>query len=360
MLFLFRHPSVASKPSKSSKFSKLARPPRLVTPDCSVWAASALSFLVLLGTSQNPAYCQDPAPNTTLVPPQILKTGINLTDTSLSPNSKQLADIVSLTPVLQRMQDLRAKVSQNKGAAPTLENLALRQDYADTQMEARQIIDQTNLQIDFVLAEINAERNLYGEILSSMIARRDKAVARSNAASFYTNGILWAVGEGFDIPTYRAPRLSIPSGTVSIVAGVVPSVFSLWAMHQYGGKKLRSENEPNMLAKLFGYPITPEVDYPVAITTFLNAVPPQSAIAKSRKDQLIDRWVSDGNIPSFTNRQNTKLLDTITAAVSQPKGLSIDTLSARQDMLQQLSGEVMKMKRMLLELSMTVGGEKTL
>ena len=315
--------------------------------------------MVITGSAL-PGYCQDPVANTTLVPKQILKTGIDLTSTSISPNSKQVADLIGLTPVLLRMEALRQRVREIKGAPPTLENLSLRQDYTDVQMEARQIIDQTNLQIDFVLAEISAERNLYGEILSSMIARRDKAVAHSNAASFYTNGILWAIGEGLAIPTYKAPRLSIPSGTVSVVAGVVPSFFSLWAMHQYNGKKIQSECEPNMLAKLFGYPISPEVDYPGEITAFLNSVPPDSPVAKSRKDQLIDRWVSDRNIPTFTDRKNIKLLDSITAAVSQKNGLSIDTLSARQDMLQQLSGEVMKMKRMLLELSMAVGGDKNL
>ncbi|MBS2007509.1 MAG: hypothetical protein JST01_10735 [Cyanobacteria bacterium SZAS TMP-1] len=321
---------------------------------CLITATTAIPATIL------PAQCQDPAANTTAIPTQILKTGINLTSDSMSPNSKQVANLIGLTPVLQKLQTLRAKVSQIRGATPTLENLALRQDYTEAQMEARQIIEQTNLQIEFVLAEIDAERNLYGEILSAMIARRDKAVARSNAASFYTNGVLWAVGEGLAIPTYKAPNYSIPSGTVSVLAGIVPSFFSLWAMHQYNGKKSRSENEPNMLAKLFGYPISPEVDYPETITAFLNAVPPDSPVAKSRKQQLIDRWVSDQNIPSFTNTRNVKLLDSITAAVSQKDGLSIDTLSARQDMLQQLAGEVRKMKRMLLELSMAVGGEKTL
>jgi hypothetical protein len=314
----------------------------------------------LLSSTSLPARCQDPTPNSVEVPTQILKTGISLTSETVSPNSAQVADIIGLTPVIKRLQTLREQVGQLKGEAPTLENLALRQDYTETRVQARQILEQSNLEIDYVLAEINAERNLYGEILSSMIAKRDRLVARSNAASFYTNGALWAVGEAFDIPTYRVPRYSIPSGTVSILAGVVPSFFSLWAMHQYNGKKIRSENEPNMLAKLFDYPITAEVDYPASVLAFLDTVPPDGTSKKSRKNQLIDRWLADQNIPSFTDRKNKKLLDAITAAVSQDKGMSIDTLSARQGMLEQLAGEVMKMKRMLLELSMTTTGDKSL
>ncbi len=319
-----------------------------------------LSLSVNLSSTILPALCQDPVPNSVEVPTQILKTGINLTTESVSPNTVQVADIIGLTAVVKKLQTLRAQVSQLKGAQPTLENLALRQDYNDAQEQATQIIEQSNLEIDYVLAEINAERNLYGEILSAMISRRDKLVARSNASSYYTNGVLWAVGEGFDIPTYRVPKYSIPSGTISILAGIVPSFFSLWAMHQYNGKKIQSENEPNMLAKLFDYPTTVEVDYPTSVLAFLDTVPPGGPSKKSRKDQLIDRWLSDQNIPSFTDRKNKKLLDAITAAVSQNKGLSIDTLSARQDMLQQLAGEVMKMKRMILELSMATRGDKTL
>ena len=48
----------------------------------------------------------------------------------------------------------------------------------------------------------------------------------------------------------------------------------------------------------------------------------------------------------------------ITASVAQHKGLSIGTLTARQVMLNQLSAEIMKMKRMLLELTMVLDGEK--
>jgi hypothetical protein len=326
-----------------------------------VTGAIALFCLPLVAPLRIAAVCaQDPVSNSVSVPTQILKTGINLSSSTLSPNSLQVAQIIGLMPVLTKLQSLREQVNGTRGASPSLASLALRQDYCETQLQARQSIEQTNLEIDYVLAEINAERNLYAEILSSLIAKRDRAVAHSNAASFYTNGVLWAVGEAFDIPTYRAPRLSIPSGTISILAGIVPSFFSLYAMRQYNGKKLDSEAEPNMLAKLFDYPINPEVDYPPSIIGFLNTIPPDGSVKKTRKDQLVDRWLTDQNIPSFTDRKNKAVLDGITGAVSHPKALSIDVLTARQDMLQQLAGEVMKMKRMLLELSLAANGDKTI
>ena len=317
-------------------------------------------LLVIASGSTCPVLAQEPVSNSVSVPTQILKTGINLNSSAVSPNSDQVSDLIGLTPVLAKLQSLRGHVSQIRGAEPSLANLTLRQDYSEAQLQARQSIEQANLEVDFVLAEINAERNLYSEILSTLIAKRDRAVAHSNAASFYTNGALWAIGEAFDIPTYRVPRYSIPSGTISILAGIVPSLFSLYAMHQYNGKKLTSEAEPNMLAKLFDYQINNEVDYPASVLAFLNAVPPDGLSKKSRKDQLIDRWLTDQNIASFTDRKNKLVLDSLTGAVSHEKALTIDSLTARQDMLQQLAGEVMKMKRMLLELSLAAKGDKTI
>ncbi len=165
------------------------------------------------------------------------------------------------------------------------------------------------------------------------------------------------VAEGLDVPTYRSPRLSIPSGINGILAGIVPSVASMYALRQLNGKTSKSEADPNMLAKLFDYPTNPEVEYPKCVWQFLNLPPAGENINKTRKDLIINRWIEDKNIPNFTDR-HTKDLDIITASISRPKGLSIVNLNLRQIMLEQLGAEVLKMKRFLLELSMVIQGEK--
>jgi hypothetical protein len=124
------------------------------------------------------------------------------------------------------------------------------------------------------------------------------------------------------------------------------------------GKKKTSEVEPNMLAKLFNYPTTADIEYPASVWSYLNEVPADEPKAKTRKEQMIDRWVADSNIPGFTSRSSKEQLDVITASVAQKKGLTISTLGTRQVMLMQLSAEIMKMKRMLLELAMVVQGDK--
>ena len=299
----------------------------------------------------------EPKANSNAFPRQVLKTGINLKSPTISANSQQLADLIKLTPLLAKIQDLRNyRITDDV----SLENIANRQLFNDTVQKALVIVNQTNLEIDFTLAEIGAERNVYGEILNTFTADRDKMVARSNAMSFYTNGILWAAAEGFDIPTNKHPNLSIPSGTLGIIAGLVPSVFSLYAMHQYNGKKKTSEADPNMLAKLFGYKTNPSIEYPDSVWTFLNSKQVKINTKLTRKEILINRWVSDSNISSFTDKNSAKQLDAITASVAQKKGLTIATLTARQEMLNQLASEIFKMKRLLLELNMVISGEKEL
>jgi hypothetical protein len=290
-------------------------------------------------------------------PTQILRTGVNITTIKVSPNSMQVADDMQLTPVLQRIQALRARIDASGGSPDRSE---ARLDMMESKQQAMLLLERANFEIDFAMAEIGAEQNIYNEILGRFTGDRDKLLARVNATSFITNGILWAVCEGLDIPTNRHPNFSTSSGTTGILAGVVPSLASMYTLKAVNGKKKTSEVEPNMLAKLFGYPVNPDIEYPVSVWRFLNQVPADEPKGKTRRDQLVDRWIKDSNIPNFTNRENKEQLDVLTASVAQKKGLSISTLTTRQVMLQQLSAEVLKMKRMLLELAMAVQGEKQL
>lgn len=301
----------------------------------------------------------EPQANTSLIPKQILKTGVSLTAPGLAPNTVQLANTIGLTPLLTRIQALRGQVSTTSGV-PTVESLSARQDLWEATQKAELLIQRTNLEVDFAYAEMTAEQQVYSEILASYTGERDTALARTNAASFIANGILWAVCEALAIPTYKFSKYAIPSGIIGIPAGVVPSLASLYTFKQISGKKRTSEQEPNMLAKLFGYPTTCCCEYPPSVWEFLNQAPAGDVRAKTRKDQLIDRWIADSNMPSFTDRKSKKQLDVLTASVCQRKGLSIATLTAREVMLQQLAAEVLKMKQMLLELTMALQGDKQL
>lgn len=319
----------------------------------------ALPIIALLCILTSEARTFAAAPNSQDYPTQILRTGVNLNTTDISPNSKQLADILKLTPLLERNQLLRKKIDPTN-FDPTLENLAMGQQLIACVSESTQIIQEANLAVDFVLAEIQAEQNIYNEILTTYINDRDKATLRTNAVSYLLNGALWTVCEGLSIPTYSNAKLSIPSGITGIMAGIVPSIASIYALKQLSGKKQISEKDPNMLAKIFDYPVSPEIDYPKSVWDFLNTAQVGEPAAKTRRALLIERWIEDKNIPEFTESTASKQLDVITASVPRKKGLDIAALNTRLAMLQQLGAEILKMKRMLLELSMVIHGEKNI
>lgn len=332
------------------------------------WHGAALCLFFLSSQINSPATADtvtatpraaESTANTLAFPKQILKSGVSLNSTSIAPNTRQLADTIGLTPVLEQVELLRSRLGNSTGT-PTLDTLGTRQELWEQKQRAALLIQKTDLEIDFALAEINAELQVYDEILATFMSDRDKLVARVNAASFISNGILWAIAEAYAIPTYKYPRLGIPSGTVGIAAGIVPSFASLYTLRAVNGKKKTSEVDPNMLAKLFGYPTTNENEYPHSVWDFLNQVPASDPSQKKRLDQLMDRWIADANMPAFTNRSSKRQVDVMTASVAQKKGLTIGTLTAREVMLRQLSAEIMKMKRLLLELNMAVLGEKQL
>ncbi|HEY9756961.1 MAG TPA: hypothetical protein V6C97_17475 [Oculatellaceae cyanobacterium] len=300
----------------------------------------------------------EPGANQEKFPKEILRSGVRLQASTISDNSRQLAEQLKLLPLLQRIQSLRGRVDPTN-FEPTQANISMSQQLTASTVAAMQIIDEANLAIDYVLGEMSAEQNIYNEILSTLTSDRDKTVFKTNAVSFITNGILWALAEALDIPTNRHPNYSTSSGTFGILAGVVPSIASIVALYQLNGKKETSEQDPNMLSQILGYPANPEIEYPKPIWEFLTAVPASNESTKTRKDQLIDRWVSDKNIANFTDRNSKEQLDVMTASAPHKKGLSIANLNARQAMLQQLSAEILKMKRLLYELSMAVRGAKS-
>ena len=156
-------------------------------------------------------------------------------------------------------------------------------------------VEETRLQIDFVLAEIDDEQAILNEASRTYGADRDNRVNRANLASFRTNGVLWAVAEALDIYTYKSPRLSISSGTVGILAGIAPSVFSAYAVHSSGGRHYSRQSYPNILSKFYDFPTLPRIDFPDIVWQYFNSCPYEET--KSRRELMKEHWYQDKKYP---------------------------------------------------------------
>jgi hypothetical protein len=271
--------------------------------------------------------------------------------TSVSPNAVQLAEALGLTETLKRLAQLRQEISSMKGQKIPIE---LREDLNDARLNVIETVEQTRLDIDFVSSEIEQELAVNQELLQIYTNRQFDRINRINAYSFRVNGALWAIAEALDIPTYSHPRYSISSGTVGILAGLVPSAFSLYALRAPAAHYGRYPY-PNMLSKIFDYPTIPRIEYPACVWTYLNTKPAGEA-TKTRLDILNGIWHHDSNIHFLHQHDQKKALDLLTGVNQQ--GVSIDLLSDRITMLRLTRAMVMQMNRPLLELSMSARGLK--
>jgi hypothetical protein len=187
-----------------------------------------LAFICSLATISNSACYAQPKSNTLLAPRQILKTDTDLSAEGLSPAAMALAQQLQIAALLAFIQSERQHLTA-PGPASNIDNLYRRQTYLEARQDAVEIIEQTRMEIDFTLAEINAEESLYSELIHAYSVARDRKIVLTNALAFGSNGALWALAEALSIPTFGASKFSIPSGITGILAGIIPSVASVYA-----------------------------------------------------------------------------------------------------------------------------------
>ena len=273
----------------------------------------------------------------------------------LSVDAVQLAETLNLAAKLRELNSLRQKV---EGAAISGQKAPadLRLDYLELKADVISQIEQTRLEIDFVSSEIDKETAGLDEVLRSFNDEASRRMNQSNLWSFRTNGVLWALAEAFSIPTYRNPRLAIPSGTVGIVAGVIPSLFSLYSVKAPAKISLGTTGLPNMLSKIYGLPVHPQIQYPTSVWAYFNASPPGEK--RSRRELLIQRWIDNKNMKTLEGGlRKESLLDLSGARASR---LNAELLQDRLYMLREVKAMTLQMNRPLLELSQLLNGKKNI
>ncbi len=270
---------------------------------------------------------------------------------TVSPLGLQVAQLLNIEDSLHRLEEMRKQLAAAHNPKPSLET---RQDYLELKVDMIAAIEQARLDIDFVIAEIEDEHARITELYQACDDERTRRINRANINAFRTNGVLWAVAEGLDIPTYKHPKYSIPSGTIGIIAGLVPSIFSLYATRVPQEHYARS-SYPNLLCKIFDYPTNPRIEYPDTVWAFLNAKPIEEP-TKSRRAIMIEYWRTDKNMQFFKHHNDSSSLDSLTG--TKQGDLTIELLSDQLLMLRELKAIVLQMNRPLMELMMLVRGQK--
>ena len=272
----------------------------------------------------------------------------------LSPDAVQFSDALGLTGKLKRLDELRKQLEQFKGQRAPLE---LRQDVIELKTDLMASIQQARLEIDFVVAEIEEEETIFEESLRAYTNERDARVNKANLWAFRTNGVLWAGAEALDIPTYRTAKLSIPSGAIGIAAGLVPSIFSAFAVRASMGLHHERESYPNILSKLYSFPTSPRIEFPESVWTHLNSKPAGEE-KQTRRELLMEHWRHNRNITLFKTGETNERLSLLTGITQ--RRIDMELLNDRLTMIRELKAVVLQMNRLLLEINMVMQEKKVL
>ena len=260
---------------------------------------------------------------------------------ALDQNSAQLADLLGLTPVQQKILLVQ---SQRPCSSPaTIEELTARQEL----LESIQI---SSLDVDSVLAELSNERGKLTDLRASLQSRRDRSVARLNTAALLTGSGLSAVVSATQFTTLGS-KTQNTGDAIGIGAGAASTILSLMATRRQHGPDASVGGMPNMLAPLFDRAPVLDTFYPPSVLRYLDSVPPTEDPSRgTRLEQLKAEWVRSGRLDPVHTPKRPEKIDALTTSENAGVKVSINDLTDRIAMLGDVAGRVSLIKRDLATL----------
>ena len=199
-------------------------------------------------------------------------------------------------------------------------------------------VDSTSLQVDATIAQIDNEIARAQEEGSFLSDRRDRTVNRANFLGILIGGGLGATSSGLQFTS----KLNKPASSVGVGAGIASAAFGLAGIHAQRGASARFEYESNMLAEFFDRPTLADSRYPATINAFLEGLPLNHSKGLSRREELVQTWLSVKRIESLNDKNK---IDRLTSKPSDGLTLTIDDLGDRAAMLQDVRARISYLKR---------------
>src|ERR1700677_3244039 len=185
-----------------------------------------------------------------------------------------------------------AKNNQVAPGIDQLSELARNQSDPSKITPLRQIIIErvlaASLEVDAIIAQIDNESAQSNEVRGYLSDKRDRAVNRANLLSIVSGGTLGATSAGLQLPSGENKASSI----VGIAGGVPSSTLAISGIRaQKGGTRL-CDFSSNMLAELFDCSTLGDSRYDPIVWNFLNDVAPTDKQGLTRKERLIQTWIT--------------------------------------------------------------------
>lgn len=247
--------------------------------------------------------------------------------------ASQTAEILGLASSIRELKEVQTK--RPCTTPPDITELTLKQQLLESETSA-------TLDIDGVLAEISAERSDLSDLRTTLQGRRDRTVGYLNAASLITGS-----GVGIAVNATQLSNSTASAGDyLGIGSGIASTILSLVAVRKMHGPQQSVGTVPNMLAPLFDQNAVLNSYYPPEVLKYLDSVPPtQDPGRGTRLEQMKSAWVNQGRIGSSSSEKNHAKILALTSSENQNVKLSIDDLSDRIAMLNDVGARVALMKR---------------
>jgi hypothetical protein len=209
-----------------------------------------------------------------------------------------------------------------------------------------------SLEVDATIAQIDNEIAQANEVRGYLSDKRDKAVNRANLLSIVSGGTLGATSAGLQLPSGDNKASSI----VGIAAGVVSSSLAISGIRaQKGGTRL-FDFSSNMLAEVLDRPALGDSRYDPIVWSFLNDVAPSDEEGLTRKERLIQTWITLRRTDPPSTSAGKNKIDRVTSQPSNKLPLTIDDLEDRSAMLQDVRAKISFLKRDLAALLLSLPG----
>jgi hypothetical protein len=247
------------------------------------------------------------------------------------------ANIIHVLPEIDQLSELARNQSDPSKITP------LRQIIIERVLAASLEVDATIAQIDNEIAQSNEVRGYLSD-------KRDRAVNRANLLSIVSGGTLGATSAGLQLPSGENKASSI----VGIAAGVLSPTLAISGIRaQKGGTRLFEFNS-NILAEMFDRPTLGDSRYDQIVGSFLNEVAPTDEEGLTRKERLIQTWITLKRTDPPSTSAGKNKIDRVTSQPSDKLALTIDDSEDRSAMLEDLRAKISFLKRDLAALLLSL------
>ncbi|MGD9681791.1 MAG: hypothetical protein AB7W16_11465 [Candidatus Obscuribacterales bacterium] len=268
----------------------------------------------------------------------------------ITPKGEELARIIGIIPQLEhidRLKETITKLDPDKDE-DLVDKLMNRLDRITTTVSQR--ILRASLEVDYCTSEIDFEQERDDFLLAELSEKEDRKILWANRINAVANASLWTISGILTLPAYRQPRLSVPTGITTIVAGTVPGALELITLQIPTVNRIRNKSHGNLLAYVMGMASAEDFSIPASVDRYLSSIPPDTKDKLNRKTILINAWVSAKLMPPEDSRDSESYRLLLTDYRDDKTPLKREHLQRRIMMLNHLKVAVFNMKRGLLEL----------